>query len=137
MYVTGSTSSANFPSVSAVQAQYRSTNGATNAFVTKFAPNGASLVYSTYLGGAGFDIGNGIAVDSSCNATVAGQTISPDFPTVNALQSVTAVPGKFAASVSAAFVSKLSNSGSQLVYSTYLSGSAQAVATAVALGQSG
>ncbi len=137
MYVTGSTSSANFPTVSAVQAQYRATNGATNAFVTKIAPNGASLVYSTYLGGAGFDIGFGIAVDSSGNATVAGQTISPDFPTVNALQSVSVVPGKFAGFVSGGFVSKLANSGSQFVYSTYLSGSAQAEATAVALDQSG
>jgi uncharacterized protein (TIGR03437 family) len=137
MYVIGSTSSANFPIVSAVQAQFRATNGATNAFVTKLAPNGASLVYSTYLGGSGFDIGIGIAVDSSGNAAVAGQTVSPNFPTANALQSVSVVPGKFAGFVSAGFVSKLANSGSQFVYSTYLSGSAQALATAVALDQSG
>src|SRR5205807_7000020 len=132
-YVTGSTSSANFPTVSAVQAQYRATNGATNAFVTKLAPNGASLIYSTYLGGAGFDIGNGIAVDSSGNAAVAGQTVSPDFPTLNALQSVTAAPSKFAGSVSAGFVSKLVSSGSQFLYSTYLGGSAPTVITSVAL----
>src|ERR1035441_8795110 len=51
-----------------------------SAFVTKFSPDGSSLVYSTYLGGNGYDYAYAIAVDSSGNAYVAGETDSPDFP---------------------------------------------------------
>lgn len=130
VYVTGSTSSANFPTVSAVQEQYQAANGATNAFVTKLAPNGESLVYSTYLGGSGFDIAYGIAVDSAGNATVAGQTISPNFPTVNALQSVGAI---IQSNRGSGFVSKFASQGSELLYSTYFGGSASTGVTAVAL----
>src|SRR5260370_437852 len=132
VYLTGSTSSTNFPIVSAVQAQYRARSGATNAFVTKLAPDGASLVYSTYLGGAGFDIGYGIAVDSSGIAAVAGQTISPDFPIANALQSVTATLTR-----GSSFVSNIASSAIQFAYPTFLSGSAQTGATAIALDPSG
>jgi hypothetical protein len=49
--------------------------------VTKLGPTGCALVYSSYLGGSGEDTGQGIAVDSSRNAYVTGQTSSTDFPT--------------------------------------------------------
>jgi len=71
------------------------------------------LSYSTYLGGSGGDWGLGIAVDSSGNAYVTGETESTDFPTVNASQAK--LNG-----VANAFVSKLNSTGSALVYSTYL-----------------
>ena len=60
-YITGSTASTDFPTVNAVQPNY----GGGDAFVTKLNATGTALVYSTYLGGGGYDEGNGIAVDSS------------------------------------------------------------------------
>src|SRR5512132_494930 len=69
------------------------------------------LVYSTYLGGSGFDRGDGIAVDDRGNAYVTGGTISADFPTVNAVQPA------FAGGLFDAFVTKLDRNGSQLLYS--------------------
>jgi len=82
-YVTGSTASSDFPTVHALQP---SLPRGTHAFVTKLDSSGA-IVYSSYLGGSGFDEGFGIAVDQSGRAYVTGQTISTDFPTVNPLQS--------------------------------------------------
>ena len=52
-----------------------------DAFVSKLNSSGSALVYSTYLGGSGDDVGHGIAVDSSGNAYVTGYTHSSDFPT--------------------------------------------------------
>src|SRR5712692_937462 len=75
------------------------------------------LIYSTFLGGSGDDIGLGIALDSSGNAYVSGQTGSADFPTMNPLQPANA--GGF----SDGFVTKINPTGSALVYSTYLGGS--------------
>jgi hypothetical protein len=75
------------------------------------------LVYSTYLGGSGGDIGFGIAVDAAGNAYVSGSTASSDFPTT---------PGAFDTSANGnddAFVTKLDASGASLVYSTFLGGS--------------
>jgi hypothetical protein len=72
-----------------------------------------ALAYSTYLGGSGEDVGHGIAVDASGNAYVAGWTSSSDFPTTS---------GAFQTTCCGAFVSKLNATGSELLYSTYLSG---------------
>ena len=80
--MTGETYSTDFPTKNAFQ---RTFGGEWDAFVTKLNPSG-SLVYSTYLGGSGMDWGRGIAVDSSGNAYVTGETYSPDFPTKNAFQ---------------------------------------------------
>lgn len=115
-YVTGTTSSPDFPTTS--NAFQRALNGNTNAFVAKFAPAG-DIVYSTYLGGSTSDNPFGIAVDGSGNAYIAGSTNSSDFPTKNAFQDQLGsldFPGD-------AFVTKLNAAGTDLVYSTYLGGS--------------
>lgn len=113
LYVTGFTGSTDFPVANPAQA---SNPGYVSIFVTKLNPAGSALVYSTYLGGSGFDSGLDVAVDSSGSAHVTGETDSTDFPTVNPLQ-----PGN--AGGSDAFVAKLNPSGSALLYSTYLGGS--------------
>ena len=77
-YVTGYTNSTNFPvTPGAFQATF---GGFDDVFVTKVNATGTALLYSTYLGGTGFEQGNGIAVDSSGNAYVTGYTESPNFP---------------------------------------------------------
>lgn len=110
-YVVGLTSSTNFPTVSPAQA---ANAGGNDGFVAKLSADGASLVFSTYLGGSGQDAENGVAVDASGSAYVAGETTSSDFPTLNAYQS--SLRG-----VSSATVAKYSASGAT-VYSTYIGG---------------
>jgi len=115
-YVTGISSSKNFPVTSAYQSVNNTTDNGGNAFVTKFSPSGTTLIYSTYLGGSTGDGGNAIAVDAAGSAYVAGHAFSSDFPTQLAYQ--TSLKGK-----EDAFVTKLSPAGNTLVYSTYLGGS--------------
>jgi hypothetical protein len=112
-YVTGGTSSANFPTTAgALRTSYGAVYG--NAFVTKLNPTGTALVYSTYLGGTSNDYGNGIAVDASGDAYVTGHTDSTDFPIT---------PGAYQTAFGNAFMAKLNPTGTALVYSTYLGGS--------------
>ncbi len=86
-YVTGSTVSTDYPTTAGVfQPAYGGGND--DAFVTELDPTGSTLVYSTYLGGTNTDNGNGIAVDTSGNAYVAGQTCSEDFPLANPEQPI-------------------------------------------------
>ena len=83
-YLTGYTESSDFPTTpGAIQTTF---GGLSDAFVTKLNPTGTALVYSTFLGGAGGEIAQGIAVDPSGAAYVSGLTTSSDFPAVNALQ---------------------------------------------------
>ncbi|MGD0222420.1 MAG: SBBP repeat-containing protein [Terriglobia bacterium] len=110
-YVTGQTTSGDFPTASPFQAA----KGGWDAFVTKVNSTGAALMYSTYLGGSNDDGGLSIAVDSAGNAYVTGGTDSTDFPTANPLQAGNAGGED-------AFVAKLNAAGSALVYSTYLGG---------------
>jgi hypothetical protein len=82
-YVTGSTTSTNFPTTAgAFQTTFASGDNVNpDAFVTKLNPTGSALVYSTYLGGGSFDDGTGIAVDGPGNAYVRGATHSRNYPT--------------------------------------------------------
>ncbi|MBI3300513.1 MAG: SBBP repeat-containing protein, partial [Deltaproteobacteria bacterium] len=79
-YVTGGTTSTNFPTVSPLQA---TNGGGADAFVTKLNPAGSALIYSTYLGGSGDDDSFGLAIDASGNAYVTGNTASTNFPTTS------------------------------------------------------
>jgi hypothetical protein len=122
-YVTGATSSTDFPVTAGAFQTACGGSCKGNAFVTKLNPTGSALVYSTYLGGSGTlgDTGDGIAVDSAGNAYVTGTVSSVDFPvTPNAFQLV------FAGGNYDAFVTKFDPTGSALVYSTYLGGSSDA-----------
>nr|MBA2564603.1 SBBP repeat-containing protein [Gemmatimonadota bacterium] len=91
-------------------------NGNEDAFVSKLNSEGSGLVYSTYLGGTGFDNAFGLALDAAGNVYVTGVTNSPDFPTTPGAFDVTFNGGRDV------FVSKLNAAGSALVYSTYLGG---------------
>jgi uncharacterized protein (TIGR03437 family) len=127
-YVTGTTFSTDFPTKN----PFQSAKGAqSDAFVAKINPAGTAWVYATYLGGNNVDQGNGIAVDSSGNAYVAGYTASSNFPVQSPYQNLNA-----SNSVDA-FVTKINPAGSALVYSTYLGGSATDYATAIAVDSSG
>ena len=130
-YVTGETKSTNFPTVAG--AYSASLAGGFDVFVTKIAPGGASLIYSTYVGGSSDDSGNAIAVDASGDAFVAGGTASSsDFPTT-----IGAYQTTFGGGSLDAFVFELSSSGGSLTYSTYLGGSGTDLAEGLALDASG
>src|SRR5205814_150808 len=78
-YVTGYTVGG-FPGTAGSLIQSTYGGGPSDAFVTKLNAAGTALVYSTYLGGSGFDVGHGIAVDRAGNAYVTGRTDTPNFP---------------------------------------------------------
>ena len=120
-YITGNTISTDFPTANALQVAHAGGGDQFpyDAFVTKLNPVGSALVYSTYLGGSGDDLANGIAVDPAGNAYVTGSTRSPNFPTTPA-----AFQPLFGGNIDA-FVTKLDPSGSALVYSSYLGGSSE------------
>jgi uncharacterized repeat protein (TIGR01451 family) len=116
-YVTGRTDSTDFPTAGT---PFQAANGGgADAFIAKLNPSlsgAASLVYSTYLGGAAEDRASAIVVDGSGNASVTGRTESTDFPTAgNPYQDQNA--GSFDV-----FVATVNAAGSTLLYSTYLGG---------------
>src|SRR5262249_42982187 len=122
--VTGVTRSTNFPTANPLQG---ANAGGADAFVARLSADGSALVFSTYLGGSGSDVGYGIAVDpASGDALVTGSTGSTNFPTANPLQAV--YRGFFDV-----FVTRLNAAGSALVYSTYLGGSRLDVGRAIAV----
>jgi uncharacterized protein (TIGR03437 family) len=111
-YLTGNTSSANFPTTAGA---YLTTGaGGPDAFLTKLNPDGSAILYSTRLGGSGGDFGVSVAVDSDGSAFVGGSTDSADFP-------VTSVRPPIAEDE--VFLTKLTPDGASLVHSTYLGGS--------------
>jgi hypothetical protein len=112
-YVTGGTSSTDFPTANAYQGTLK---GYPDVFVTKLSPGGDSLMYSTYLGGDRNECGCGIIVDIEGSVYVTGYTHSTDFPTLNACQPT------YGGYHEDAFVTKFSPAGYGLVYSTYLGG---------------
>jgi len=128
-YITGLTTSTNFPLKNEFQASYG--GGNRDGFVTKLSSAGNTLIYSTYLGGSSDDSPWGIAVDSSGSAYVTGDTFSTNFPIMNAYQSTHHGGGRDA------FLTKFSTAGTTLVYSTYLGGTESDAAAHVVLNSSG
>jgi hypothetical protein len=115
-YVTGYTSSTNFPTTSG--AFQTTLAGTDNAFITKLNPTGTALVYSTFLGGGGSDDGSAIGIDGGGDAYVTGQTNSTNFPTTSGAFQTT---DPFSPD-SHVFVTMLNSTGTGLGYSTYFGG---------------
>ncbi len=153
-YVTGTTYSIDFPTKNPIQSAPPVKLGGqpaglyATAFVTKYSPDGSSLVYSTYIGGNGADHSNAIAVDAGGNAYVTGLTTSPNFPATNgAYQTICApIPNNKGissassncnSSIYSAFVTKLNAAGTGLVYSTFLGGYGLSYGTAIAVDSAG
>jgi uncharacterized repeat protein (TIGR01451 family) len=132
-YVVGITGSPNFPVTKGAFRRTCGTNGKCNGtydgFVSELNPGGASLVFSTFLGGSGYDYAAGVAVDSAGSVYVSGNTTSTNFPvTKTAVQST--FGGMSAGCVPSSTttcgdvtITKLKSNGSGLMYSTYLGGS--------------
>ncbi len=124
-HVTGSTASANFPLVLPV----RATRGGTKTvFVLKLNAVGNALLFSTYLGGTAYEVGTAIALDTSSNMYVAGDTQSVNFQLKNAFQATNG--GGFDT-----FVTKLTAAGA-ISFSTYLGGAANEHAGGIAVDSS-
>lgn len=148
-YITGYTSSVDFPISGGVQGVFSggscdtevNTAPCFDAFVAKINPQGTGLVYSTYLGGTGDDEAVRVALDSSGQAYVAGFTNSLDFPTAGPLQGSngggTCGTTAYPTACYDAFVAKLNASGSNLVYSTYLGGTGDDFASSIAADSNG
>src|SRR5579864_7659365 len=141
VYVAVGTTSPNLPVLSPFQNSYRGGGSdflGGDAFVAKFSPSG-TLLYITYLGGAADDVALALAVDSAGGAYITGFTVSYDFPVAGKpYQPQFGGSGGLSFTVFGdAFVAKLSPSGNQLIYSTYLGGSQDDIGTAIAIDGSG
>jgi hypothetical protein len=124
IYVATETTSSNFPTFNALQPTIR---GERDAAVSKLTPNGSAFIYSTFLGGGSLEGAYGIVADQLGNAYVTGITWSINYPLQTPFQPV------FGGGTYDAFVSKISSSGSSLLYSTYLGGGGNDVAEAIVL----
>jgi hypothetical protein len=130
--ISGNTVSADFPTTSgAYDETFNGTNDA-DTFVARLSADGASLLYSTFLGGTAQEVAFAVGVGGDGAATVAGYTTSADFPTT---------PGAFDESFNGglhdAFVARLSADGTSLLWSTYLGGTSVDPVYAVAVGTDG
>lgn len=130
-YVTGYTKSAEgtFPALVGPDLTF---NGGTDAFAAKVDPSGADLVYCGYVGGSGQDTGEGIAVDSSGAAYIAGETYSSEmtFPVKDGPDLTHNGSGD-------AFVAKLVPNGSSFIYCGYVGGSGTEYGSDIAIDRSG
>jgi hypothetical protein len=127
VYITGRTGSSDFPTRNALQQLF---GGELDAFVTKIAADGGSIVYSTFLGGEAVDVGGGIVVDGAGNAHVTGMTASPDFPTQHSLQ-------PYFGGGSDVFVVRMNDLGTALTYSTFSGGGGADAGTGIAVDGAG
>ena len=134
LYVTGATSSTDFP---VTDGSTFKSGATTNVFVAKYDPTGATLLFASYIGGTGADSPVGIAVDAATNIYVAGTTTSINFPTsTSAFQPTPNAPGNPHAFVTQ-LISTTNASTYSLGYSTYLSGGKTDTATGMTLDNKG
>lgn len=145
IFITGDTQSPDFP---VTPNAYQSTlNGTDNAFLTKFAPGGSLLVFSTYLGGSLTDQASALSLDAAGNIYLTGFTQSSNFPLIDPFQQIlgTGGAGNCGSSnlinvpnllCSDAFVTKFAPSGIP-VFSSYLGGSGNESGQAIAVDATG
>jgi uncharacterized protein (TIGR03437 family) len=126
-FVTGDTRSTDFNARNPLQAANR---GGFDAFVTKLNSAGTSLTYSTYLGGAGEDLGLGIAIDTAGNAYITGFTSSNDYLTRSPIQQVSRGGLEV-------FVTKILADASDIAFNTYFGGDGSDTGNAIAVDSTG
>lgn len=127
VYVAGTTSSSNFPTQSPLQSAHAY---GTDLFAAKLAPTGSSLLYSTYLGGSGYDYANTAIVDMAGCLYIGGQTSSWDLPVANTYQ-------RSLAGMTDAFAIKLNSAGGSMNFASYLGGAGLDAAMALGLDHQG
>lgn len=116
IYLTGeNTGTIEFPTTNdAYDPDY---NGGNDAIIVKLSSDGDSLLYSTYVGGSGKDVGSAIDIDEHGKAVITGNTYSTDFPTKSSILS------NINNGLGDAFILKINESGSDIIFSGYLGGS--------------
>lgn len=124
IWVTGSTTSTNFPL--AGSSFQTNASGNINAFLARFSNDGASLQYSTYFGAPGGTVARCIALDSLRRPVIAGRTAAPTLPRVGPFQND--LHG-----TTDAFVTKFSATGESLVFSTFLGGTGEESVSGIGL----
>lgn len=128
-YVTGNTTSNNFPTLNAYQ---NSNGGGQDAFLAKLNAAGSALMYSTYFGGTGSDVSNALAIDNAGNAYIAGNSDAPGFILLGLLQ---LSPGSVDTLVAGFDTTK--TGGASNVFDSSFGGAGTDVATGVALDAAG
>ncbi len=141
-FVIGRTFSDNFPVTGGVVDSTCGTdglcNGTSDAYVTKLDTTGSNLIYSTFLGGSDAETGRlNLALDASGNAFLTGETLSPNFPTTTDGFDLTCGSDGSCNSSRDGFLTKLSQDGSQWLYSTFIGGTTSDGANGVALSRAG
>jgi hypothetical protein len=127
IYVTGNTSSSNFPVLNPLQS---GNGGGQDAFLSELNNSGTALLFGSYLGGSGTDASNALAVTRTGDVLVAGSTSSSNFPVVNALQATLA-------GTTNAFLARVAAGGTAVLSATYWGGMANDRATGLALDTAG
>lgn len=148
VYITGATASEDFPTTANViqrtygkpAGEFGTTPALGDCFITRLNSAGNAISFSTYLGGTVLDACSSIALDTSGNIYVTGGTNSANFPSTEGSfqRSFRGGRGTYAALKSAdAFVAKINNSGSQLLYATFLGGNGEEAGTSIAVDADG
>ena len=136
VYITGRTSSTNYPvTTTAYDTSLNNSFSYYDVVVTKLNSAGTDLVYSTYIGGSGDEVGYDIALDNSGNAYITGYTNSSNYP-VTPTAYDTSYNGNYVGH-SNVFVTKLNPDGTGLVYSTFIGGTNHDAGYGIALDNSG
>lgn len=117
-YITGATSSSDYPVTSGVITGTAPSSSNEQMFVSKFDASG-QLLFSTYWGGSNFEGPTGTNVDGAGNIYLSGRTTSSDYPTTPGAFQLTTTTGD------AAFATKLNSDGTAFVYSTFIGNGSQ------------